>query len=207
MNLEVPRASVVWTAGVACNWRVIQVRTTQPTSTRMAETWMCGMLLRCEPPVWRAIDTGSKRWPTQPTSTRKAETWRCRMLLRCEPPFLFGVQMTQDPSEDRFNLENSRAVVWNSSAGKMYLEVSHASAVWTAYLACRWCMIQDFYTFAEDGNWAILGVKNLWAIGWTECDAWWHRVGNQFLRCPIDHDVATAIVAPLTGAAPAPPPA
>ena len=51
------------------------------------------------------------------------------MLLRCEPPFLFGVQMTQDPSEDRLNLENSRAVVWKSSAGKMYLEVSRASAV------------------------------------------------------------------------------
>ena len=51
------------------------------------------------------------------------------MLLRCEPPSLFGVQMTQDPSEDRFNLENSRAVVWESSTGKMYLEVSHASAV------------------------------------------------------------------------------
>ena len=43
--------------------------------------------------------------------------------------FLFGVQMTQDPSEDRFNLENSRAVVWKSSTGKMYLEVSRASAV------------------------------------------------------------------------------
>ena len=51
------------------------------------------------------------------------------MLLRCEPPFLFGVQMTQDPSEDRFNLENSRAVVWKSPTGKMYLEVSRASAV------------------------------------------------------------------------------
>ena len=29
------------------------------TSTRKAETWMCRMLLRCEPPVWRAIGTGS----------------------------------------------------------------------------------------------------------------------------------------------------
>ena len=86
-----------------------------------------------------------------------------------------------------------------------YLEVLRASAVWTAYLACNWRRIQVFDIIAEDGSGTILGVKNLCAIGWTECDAWWRRVGKQFLRCLSDHEVATATAAPLSGAAPAPP--
>ena len=173
-----------------CEFTAISFSDQAESQWRIEKKRMCGMLLRCEPPVWRAIDTGSKRWPTQPTSTRKAETGRCRVLLRWTA---FSVWR----ANDAFNLENSRAVVWKSSKGKMYLEVSHASAVWTTYVACNWRMIQEFCTVAEDGSWTILG---------TECDAWWHRVGNQFLRCLSDHEVATATAAPQTGAAPVPPP-